>query len=105
MAKGKPNIFVIWGDDIGMSNLSIFSKGMMATGRLISIKSPRKEFCLPILWGSRVAGGFCGLQASDRPSTSEGNNGNDLIKERHTQVEEPLAGARRRPDFSIYLAL
>jgi len=29
MAKGKPNILVIWGDDIGTSNLSIFTKGMM----------------------------------------------------------------------------
>src|SRR5262245_17963839 len=25
----KPNILVIWGDDIGQSNLSIFTKGMM----------------------------------------------------------------------------
>ena len=29
MAKAKPNILVIWGDDIGTSNLSIFTKGMM----------------------------------------------------------------------------
>jgi arylsulfatase len=26
---GKPNILIIWGDDIGQSNLSIFSKGVM----------------------------------------------------------------------------
>jgi len=25
----KPNILVIWGDDIGISNLSVFTKGMM----------------------------------------------------------------------------
>ena len=25
----KPNILVIWGDDIGQSNLSVFTKGMM----------------------------------------------------------------------------
>jgi hypothetical protein len=25
----KPNIVVIWGDDIGRDNLSVFSKGMM----------------------------------------------------------------------------
>src|SRR6476660_10380171 len=25
----KPNILFIWGDDIGQSNLSVFSKGMM----------------------------------------------------------------------------
>jgi arylsulfatase len=30
MAKtGKPNILVMWGDDIGQSNLSIYSKGVM----------------------------------------------------------------------------
>jgi arylsulfatase A-like enzyme len=30
MAKTtKPNILIIWGDDIGQSNLSVFSKGMM----------------------------------------------------------------------------
>ena len=27
----KPNIVVIWGDDIGRDNLSVFSKGMMGT--------------------------------------------------------------------------
>jgi arylsulfatase len=25
----KPNILVIWGDDIGQSNLSVFTKGLM----------------------------------------------------------------------------
>src|SRR5262245_60109493 len=25
----KPNILIIWGDDIGQSNLSIFTKGLM----------------------------------------------------------------------------
>src|SRR5262245_29183477 len=25
----KPNILVMWGDDIGQSNLSVFTKGMM----------------------------------------------------------------------------
>jgi arylsulfatase len=29
MADKKPNILVIWGDDIGQSNLSIFTKGVM----------------------------------------------------------------------------
>jgi arylsulfatase len=28
-AQGKPNILVIWGDDIGQSNLSCFTKGVM----------------------------------------------------------------------------
>jgi len=29
MPKGKPNILIMWGDDIGQSNLSVFTKGMM----------------------------------------------------------------------------
>ena len=28
-AGGKPNILVIWGDDIGISNLSCYSHGLM----------------------------------------------------------------------------
>src|SRR6478735_5114218 len=29
MADGKPNILVIWGDDIGITNLSCYSDGLM----------------------------------------------------------------------------
>src|SRR5438270_14077686 len=29
MPKGKPNILVIWGDDIGITNLSCYSAGLM----------------------------------------------------------------------------
>ena len=29
MAKKKPNILIIWGDDIGQSNLSCYSHGLM----------------------------------------------------------------------------
>jgi arylsulfatase len=29
MPKGKPNILIIWGDDIGISNLSCYSDGLM----------------------------------------------------------------------------
>jgi arylsulfatase A-like enzyme len=29
MPGGKPNILVIWGDDIGISNLSCYSRGLM----------------------------------------------------------------------------
>ena len=28
-ADAKPNILVIWGDDIGISNLSCYSRGLM----------------------------------------------------------------------------
>ena len=29
MPDGKPNILVIWGDDIGITNLSCYSDGLM----------------------------------------------------------------------------
>ena len=29
LASGKPNILVIWGDDIGVTNISAYSRGMM----------------------------------------------------------------------------
>ncbi|WP_298715319.1 sulfatase-like hydrolase/transferase [Chitinophaga sp.] len=29
LAQGKPNILVIWGDDIGITNLSVYSDGLM----------------------------------------------------------------------------
>jgi len=28
-AADKPNIVIIWGDDIGQSNLSVYTKGLM----------------------------------------------------------------------------
>ena len=29
LAKDKPNILVIWGDDVGMTNISAYSRGLM----------------------------------------------------------------------------
>ena len=29
MPKGKPNILILWGDDIGITNLSCYSDGIM----------------------------------------------------------------------------
>jgi hypothetical protein len=29
MPNGKPNILIIWGDDVGISNLSCYSDGLM----------------------------------------------------------------------------
>ena len=29
MPNGKPNILIIWGDDIGISNISAYSDGLM----------------------------------------------------------------------------
>ena len=54
-ATKKPNILIIWGDDIGTANLSIFTKGMMATGVPISIGSRMKGSCSPTATASKVA--------------------------------------------------
>ena len=42
-ATAKPNIVVIWGDDIGQSNVSAYSTGVMGYGRRISTASPRRH--------------------------------------------------------------
>jgi arylsulfatase len=39
---GKPNILVIFGDDIGQTNLSAYSFGLMDIEHPTSIASPRK---------------------------------------------------------------
>jgi arylsulfatase A-like enzyme len=44
MPKGKPNILVIWGDDIGMWNVGAYTHGMM--GRTPNIDSIAKDGCL-----------------------------------------------------------
>src|SRR5437899_5729372 len=41
-AQTKPNILVIWGDDIGISNLSCYSHGMMGY-RTLNIDRLAKE--------------------------------------------------------------
>ena len=50
MPDSKPNILVIWGDDIGITNLSCYSDGLMgcraagrATRRLHSVPLPRRR--------------------------------------------------------------
>jgi hypothetical protein len=38
----KPNILVIWGDDIGQSNISAYTRGWSATRHPTSTGSPTK---------------------------------------------------------------
>jgi hypothetical protein len=53
-ATGKPNILVIFGDDIGYSNISAYSLGM--TGyKTPNIDRLAKELSSPISMGNRVA--------------------------------------------------
>jgi arylsulfatase A-like enzyme len=42
LKPSQPNILVIWGDDIGISNLSCYSHGVMAITRPTSIGSPKE---------------------------------------------------------------
>lgn len=41
-AEDKPNILVVWGDDIGQTNISAYSRGMMGYPSPTSTGSPAK---------------------------------------------------------------
>lgn len=49
MPNGKPNILVIWGDDIGISNLSCYSDGVMGyrTPNIDRIANDGMQRCQP----------------------------------------------------------
>ena len=54
MPNGKPNILIIWGDDIGITNLSCYSDGLMGY-RTPNIDRIADEGCaLPIRMASRT---------------------------------------------------
>ena len=56
MAKtGKPNILIIWGDDIGWFNISAYNHGIMGTGHLTLTVLRKKALSSPIGTASRVA--------------------------------------------------
>ena len=54
-AGKKPNILVIWGDDIGVHNISAYNHGIMGYGRPTSIAWLRKARCLPTSTPSKAA--------------------------------------------------
>ena len=49
-ALEKPNILVIWGDDIGVHNISAYNHGIMATKLQILIELQIKVLSLQMLW-------------------------------------------------------
>ena len=56
MAKQKkPNILILWGDDIGWWNISYNSRGQMGTEPPTSIALPTKAWPSPTTTASRVA--------------------------------------------------
>jgi arylsulfatase A-like enzyme len=59
----KPNILIIWGDDIGITNLSCYSDGLMGYHTPILTASPTKALSSPMPTASRVA------PPADQPSS------------------------------------
>ena len=55
MAAKKPNILIIWGDDIGWFNVSAYNHGIMGYKTPTSTALPRKARCSLTGMGSRVA--------------------------------------------------
>ena len=55
MPKGKPNILVLWGDDIGWWNVSAYNHGTRGIERPTSTASAAKARCSPTGTGSRAA--------------------------------------------------
>ena len=55
VATKKPNILIIWGDDIGYWNLSAYNQGMMGTRRRTLTASQRKARCSPTGMVSKAA--------------------------------------------------
>ena len=55
MAAKKPNILILWGDDIGYWNISAYNLGQMGYRLPISTASPRKAPCSRTGPASRAA--------------------------------------------------
>lgn len=51
----KPNILIIWGDDIGVTDVSAYSDGLMGLRHQISIESQRKASASFIIMASNRA--------------------------------------------------
>ena len=54
-AADKPNILVIWGDDIGGFNISAYNRGMMGYKTPNIDRSPSRARCSPTGMASRAA--------------------------------------------------
>lgn len=54
-AGKKPNILVLWGDDIGVHNISAYNHGIMGYGPRTSTGLQRRGHCSLTLTPNRVA--------------------------------------------------
>jgi hypothetical protein len=55
MATNKPNILIIWGDDIGIHNVSAYCHGMMGYRTPNIDRLAKKARCSPMRMHSRAA--------------------------------------------------
>ena len=55
MASKQPNILILWGDDIGMWNISHFSRGQMGYQTPNIDRVAKKASASPIITASRAA--------------------------------------------------
>lgn len=55
VAQKKPNILVIFGDDVGQTNISAYSFGVLGYKTPTSTSSPKKALCSPIIMQRTVA--------------------------------------------------
>ncbi len=78
----KPNILVIWGDDIGITNLSCYSDGLMRyrTPNIDRIANEGMRFTDSYGEQSNTAGRALGGDLDDRPS---GGKAPDHADQRH----------------------
>ena len=54
-AQTKPNILVIFGDDIGMNNISAYGHGVIGYQTPNIDRSPAKAHCSPTITASKAA--------------------------------------------------
>jgi hypothetical protein len=110
MPNGKPNILIIWGDDIGITNLSCYSDGLMGYRTPNIDRIANEGMRLQLLWPAGCTAGRAafitgqnlapackvGMRAGHRPA-GRGRHYRRLLKPllRHRPVrQEPL----RRPN-------
>jgi hypothetical protein len=68
MPDGKPTILVIWGDDIGITNLSCYSDGLMGDRSPTSTTSPASAGGSPDSYGEQRCTGMSKVGVPGHPS-------------------------------------
>src|SRR5262245_55150692 len=107
MAAKKPNIVIIWGDDIGMTNISAYSDGLMGyrTPNIDRIANAGMRFTDAYAEQSRTAGrssfitGQCGFRTGNTkvgmPGAAQGLQHRDVTIAQLLPQREELELGRR----------